>query len=382
MRHLDVAVASLRLALVAWVSSGAVAGCASCSEGRVGDTSTPRDFREGIDLEFLQRHVAVLAADALEGRATSSAGLQAGAAHIALTMREIGLEPLEAGVEYRQTFDCGGAEPSSNVIGAIRGRDVQFRDEAIVISAHYDHIGRDHIGRDHIGRDHIGVSSEVTEVGQDLIYNGANDNATGVAAMLAIARAFAVAPEEPRRSLVFIAFCGEELGLRGSKYYVKHPAWPLESTVAVVNLEMLGHTLPTQPLDVWITGMELSNLGERFVRASVGTGVRFIPSTAVGPEEGGAFARSDNYPFAEQGVVAHTFSTGRIDALYHSLDDEIEHIDFDRMESLVEAIAIGVERLAEDVPTPAFVEPAVVEPAFIEPWVERPSSTDGAAHDP
>jgi hypothetical protein len=108
---------------------------------------------------------------------------------------------------------------SRNVVGVIRGSDAVLRDEAVVIGAHVDHLGRS----------------------GDTIYPGADDNASGVAALLEMARAFASSPVKPKRSLVFAFWTGEEEGKLGSGYYVRHPLWPLERTAVYLNLDMIGH---------------------------------------------------------------------------------------------------------------------------------------------
>lgn len=277
-----------------------------------------------VHADRLRADVEALADDALRGRATPSEGLQRAAAHIAGRFGDAGLLHLRDAPRYLQTFRCGGTSESSNVVGMVPGRDPTLRREAILVTAHYDHLG------------------ESDDEGGDTIWNGANDNASGVAAMIAIAEVFASLLEPPRRSVVFVAFCGEELGMRGSKHWVRDPAWPLADTAAVVNLEMLGRADPVDPPVVWITGHELSTMPEAFH-----DGARFVASSTVGEAEADTFDRSDNLPFAREGIVAHTFAAGRLDAHYHSVDDEAEDLDYDRMATIVRALARGIHRLAE-----------------------------------
>lgn len=111
-----------------------------------------------------------------------------------------------------------------NVVGFVKGSDPKLADEVVVIGAHYDHIGKD----------------KTYTPGEDYIYNGADDNASGTTALLSVAEAFAKMKVKPRRSILFIAFTGEELGLYGSKAYVKAPLFPLHKTVAMLNLDMVG----------------------------------------------------------------------------------------------------------------------------------------------
>jgi hypothetical protein len=296
-------------------------------EPRVAPTPAPT-FEGALDVitpDRLRADVEALSDDALRGRATPSEGLDRAAQYVAARFGDTGLLHLRGAPRYLQTFRCGGTDPSSNVVGMLPGRDPELRREAVLVSAHYDHLGE----------------SDDDQSG-DTIWNGANDNASGVAAMIGIAEAFARAMEPPRRSIVFVAFCGEEIGMRGSKHWIRDPLWPLQDTTAVVNLEMLGRA--DAPL-VWITGHELSTLPAAFHGEA-----EFVASSAVGDAETDTFDRSDNLPFAREGIVAHTFAAGRLDELYHSVADEAATLDYDHMASIVRALARGIHRVAE---TPA-----------------------------
>lgn len=142
----------------------------------------------------------------------------------------------------------------------------------------------------------------------------------------------------------------------GSRHYVQHPLRPLQGVVANVNLEMLGRPRPDEPGLAWITGMERSDLGQWLTDANPEGRVRFVDAASIGPDEGSAFDRSDNYPLAQRGVVAHSISTGRIDAYYHSPDDEADGLDYEAMAELVRGIARGVYRLAEHEGRPRWIE--------------------------
>ena len=134
------------------------------------------------------------------------------------------------------------AVSSRNVIGVIAGTDPKLRDEAVVIGAHMDHLGK---------------------VG-DTIYPGADDNASGVAALLEIAKAFAAAPERPKRTLVFASWTGEEEGKFGSGHWVRHPLWPLDRTAAYLNLDMIGHPWSAEEIRKLVTDSRLPD-GEAFL---------------------------------------------------------------------------------------------------------------------
>lgn len=301
-----------------------------CS-GAVDPIPEPAGFEQAVTPALLRGPIAALTDDALRGRATPSAGLDRAAEVIASAFAALALEAPPGAPHHRQEVACGGDRPSANVIARLPGRDPSVRAETVVVSAHYDHLG----AREDDGEDTDGV------------WNGANDNASGVAAMIGIASALARAPRPPRRSVLFVAFCGEELGLVGSRRYVAAPTVPLTDTIVNVNLEMLGRPTPGAPPTVWVTGMERSDLGAMLAAMQPHTGLAVVSARTIGAAEGEAFDRSDNYAFAEAGVVAHTLSTGQLDAYYHSPDDEIESLDLESMAAIVRGLALAVYALAE-----------------------------------
>ncbi len=333
--------------LAAWVS-----GCESRAEPaepaaiELGPTAAPERAADAlgsalrpITASRLRAHVEWLADDRLRGRATPSPELDQAADYLREQLHGYGLVAPELAPDHLQRFECGGPQHpglASNVVALLPGRDPELAAQTVLVSAHYDHIG-------------------TRETGDDLVYNGANDDASGTAAVLAIAEALATIP--PRRSVLFVAFCGEELGLRGSYHFAEHPLRPLDTIVAHVNLEMLGRPGSADPPLAWIPGMARSELGSWLTAANPAPGVRFVDGVEIGANEGGAFNRSDNYPLALRGVVAHTVAAGTIDELYHSPDDESDQLDYERMAVLVQAIARGVHRLAEHEGRPAWIDP-------------------------
>jgi hypothetical protein len=181
---------------------------------------------------------------------------------------------------------------SSNVVGVLEGSDPVLKNEYVVYSAHLDHLG---------------VSDPVNG---DSINNGALDNASGVAAMLEVAHAFASLPKRPRRSILFLATTGEEKGLRGADYFANNPTVPLESIVADINIDEILMFVPTR--DVVQLGAEHSTLED--VLRDVGKKLHIDISPDPYPAEVG-FVRSDQYPFVKQGVPAVYVGAG-----YHSVD--------------------------------------------------------------
>ncbi|HEX2123375.1 MAG TPA: M20/M25/M40 family metallo-hydrolase, partial [Thermoanaerobaculia bacterium] len=177
---------------------------------------------------------------------------------------------------------------SPNVIGVVRGSDPKLRDEYLVYTAHLDHLG-------------------ITEpVDGDRINNGAFDNATGIASIIEIARAFAALPQRPRRSILFLATTAEEKGLRGADYFVHNPTVPFESIVADVNVDML--LLMHQTRDLIPFGAETNDLGDLAREAAREMGVEL--SADPTPEEV-VFVRSDQYPFVRRGIPAIFVTMGR-----------------------------------------------------------------------
>ncbi len=289
---------------------------------------------DAISADRLRAHVTFLASDEMRGRKTPSPQLDEAADYIQTVLTQVGVGPL--GESYTQPVPCGAAgEPSFNVLGALPATTPK----AILLTAHYDHVG------------------EAAE-GDDVVFNGANDNASGVAAMLTIARALADDPSPRRRRIVFVAFCGEEQGLRGSTAFVESPPVPLQDIVAVLNLEMLGHADPADHRRAWVTGHAYSTLAQWLDTAGKAEGVSFVPGAAIGPTEGAAFDRSDNYPFATHGVVAHTIAAGPLDEHYHALSDETQRLDYDAMVPIVRALAGAVDALARSEAIPTWTEAA------------------------
>ena len=191
-----------------------------------------------------------------------------------------GFEPVDLGVTASGHLDNAFRSVTSyNVLGAVEGADPQYADEYILFTAHWDHLG---------------VGSPIDG---DAIYNGAMDNATGVAGLLEIAEAWVHQDPAPRRSAIFIATTAEESGLLGSAYYASHPVVPLEKTLAVINMDVLNVWGPTE--DLIVVGLGNSTLDD------ILTAVLEEQGRTVGPDpepEKGYFYRSDHFPFARAGV--------------------------------------------------------------------------------
>jgi len=239
-----------------------------------------------------------------------------------------------------------------NVIGLLRGSDPALSDTYVLLTAHYDHLG---------------VRSEGPG---DRIFNGANDDGSGTVSVIELASALASLRPRPRRSVVFMTFFGEEEGTLGSHYYAEHPVFPIERTVADVNLEQVGRTDAIDGPKVsqgTFTGGDYSDLPGLFRKAGARTGVRVLSDK----ENGGFFARSDNIAFAEKGVPAHTLAVAFEFADYHQTGDKWQKIDYDNMAKVDRMLALGLIMLADNPRPPRWDESIPQTGKYVEAWKER-----------
>ncbi len=248
-------------------------------------------------------HVAYLASDDLAGRDVGSPGNAKAVAYLIRHLKECGAHGLSPGGEWVQPFSQGKLH-GHNVLGVIPGSG-DLASEAVLVSAHHDHLG---------------VDPELIKAGKDGIYNGADDNASGCAAVLLLAEALHADRDRLpayRRTVIFASFDAEEKGLAGSRYYVLHPLWPLGHTTADINFDMVGR------LDRGgLTALDsLSNpfLAEQIKALGAECGVH------VETRLGGA-RRADNASFLDREIPAVHFNTG-MHADYHRVTDEVSKID-------------------------------------------------------
>jgi hypothetical protein len=208
-----------------------------------------------------------------------------------------------------------------NAVGRLQGRGANADREVVVLSAHLDHVGN-------------------RGEGDDTVYNGADDDASGTVAVMELARALASGPR-PRRTIVFALFGSEEAGGVGAGYFVDLPVVPLDHIVVDLQFEMIGRPDPLVPFQtLWLTGYERSNLGAALAER----GARLVPDPH--PDEN-FFSRSDNIRFARRGVVAHTVSSFGLHEQYHRPSDDIESIDFAHMTEAIRSMLEPVRWLAD-----------------------------------
>lgn len=249
-------------------------------------------------LENPMDHVRFLASDELGGRRAWSREGEIAANYIRECLREAGILPFPDLPDYFQNVDLAGSLSSpyraANVVGYVQGADAKFSNEFVLLVAHYDHLGRK------------------SENGVEVIYNGARDNALGVAALLSAANNLALDP--PARSILVLATTAEEEGMIGSQYFVEHPPVPLVRIVSVLNNDGAGVTRP----ELWCIGGLESSSARPLAEA---TGREFGLRTQPYPESFRfLFDKGDSASFAAKGIPSLTVSPG-------FSDEDVKHIE-------------------------------------------------------
>ncbi len=304
-----------------------------------GLVATAQPGIDSITEQKVRQAIEVLASDSLRGRGNGSPDLLKAATFIGEHYQQAGLQPFPGELNYFIPFAVAKNSNNENilawnVVGILPGRSKP--DEAVIFTAHYDHVG------------------VIKSVRKDSIMNGANDNASGTTAVLMLAEYFAK-QNNNERTLVFCAFAGEELGLIGSRWFAGLMA--PEKITAVINIEMIG--VPQFGVgSVFITGENYSSLPGLLKEGlkAAGIKVRREPNKTKM-----LFQRSDNYPFALEGVPAHTImSSDDDDKCYHSVCDELERINIPHMVKVIRGIAIAAATLADGTATPTRIKPGKV----------------------
>ncbi len=300
----------------------------------------------------VQRVLYPLADDSMAGRMTASPG-EAKAAHfIAAELERLGLKPagdsgyfqrvplaavplaqprrgraerlvLTRSFAERDTFPAERRRTAVNVVGLLAGSDPVLRSEIVLITAHFDHVGTG------------------PAVNGDSIYNGADDDASGVATVLEIARQLTEGPA-PKRSVLFALWTGEEMGMLGTSWFIENPVVPFGQIVGNMEVEMIGRPDPLAggTGKAWLTGFERSTMGEQLAAAGIPIGPDRRPDQRF-------FERSDNIAFARRGIVAHTLSTYNLHADYHQPSDDVKGMDLEHMAAVINAAARATRVLAD-----------------------------------
>tara|TARA_B110000858_G_scaffold54159_1_gene62913 strand:+ start:338 stop:1303 length:966 start_codon:yes stop_codon:yes gene_type:complete len=286
-----------------------------------------------IDSLLVKKHLYTLASDKMQGRKAGTPGIEKAASYIETEFKKIGLTFYDTLNSYRQTFTIKSKQgnkdiTTSNIIGVLQGKSK--KEEYVIISAHYDHLG-------------------INGVLEDSIFNGANDNASGVTGVLTLAKYFKE-KKLNERTIIFVAFTAEEMGMLGSKYFGN--GIDASKYIAGINLEMIGKSPSFGPNSAWLTGYDRSDFGQIIQNNLIGTGYQLFPDPYLNYN---LFFRSDNASLARLGVPSHSFSTTAIDIDkdYHQPSDEVETLNITVITQTINAIAKGTESVINGKDTPS-----------------------------
>jgi len=303
----------------------------SCKNTKTEKSQKSEYTVQNIDSLTVRKHLYTLASDDMEGRRTGSPGIEKAAQYIEGEFKRIGLKTFDTLTSYRQNFEMRNLD-MFNVVGVLEGKSK--KDEYVVISGHYDHLGIRH-----------------KEGQTDSIYNGADDDASGTTAVLTLAEYFTKKGNN-ERTIVFVAFTGEEMGLLGSKHFGTNV--DASKYVAGINIEMIGKDSKFGPKTAWLTGFDRSDFGQIIQKNLEGTGYVLHPDPY--PSQN-LFFRSDNASLARLGIPSHTFSTCPIDTdpYYHQATDEATTLNVSTITETIKAIALGTESIINGNDTPSRV---------------------------
>ncbi len=304
------------LALVHFAGCGSSDTSSSALFSQPPTTSALEAGLATITKEELQEDLYALASDEFQGRGTGYDGDEISAQYIESQFAASGLLPMnEDG--YRQKFGVNrGRGYSWNIVGYLPGTDPELKDEVIVIGAHYDHLGKS----------------------GSRIYNGADDNGSGTVAVMEVAEAFSTIKDQLKRTIVFIAFSGEEIGLVGSGYYTRNPLFSMSDTIYMVNLDMVG----------WLRNKNLKFLGggsSTYMRNLINLVSERYPgiNPYITSSAGGG---SDHVPFIRANVPSVFLHSGSTD-VYHTPSDTVEKVNYDGLTEITKVAFEMVWRINE-----------------------------------
>ncbi len=321
----------------------AIAGCTMvggpAEEFRGADEPVPAPTpyevaQRHIDAADAARHVSFLAADDRRGRGTSGKGLERAAAWIATEFQRAGLEPAGDSSGYLQYWPYRNGQPGAagsresklvpNVVGRLPGARPTQAGEYVILVAHYDHLG-------------VGPAQE----GDDSVYNGADDNASGVAALVEVAQAMGALSAPLPRPVLFLAVAGSEAGLLGSTWFADHPSIPLSDAVAVLDLDMVGRNHPDT---IGVVGAGSAGL-RALMRRLAGEVPRIRLQVVSDPPGAPELRAGDHTVFADRGIPAARVTSG-LHADYHTPDDERNAVAPDKIARVARLVFLTAHHLA------------------------------------
>jgi len=282
-------------------------------------------INQGVTPAEAKQWILFLASDEMRGRANGSPEINIAASWIMEKFRENNLQPLLNNGEFFQDYTFTSRQRTvngRNVIGILPGTDPALKDQYIVLSAHFDHIG---------------IRSGA---GSDSICNGADDNASGICTLIGIASDMRKSGFKPGRSVIFAAFSGEEMGIRGSRYFVSNPPVPLKNIFVNINFEMIGHSELLGKDRYYMTGCSLSDLDNVINEYNRQTKFLLVDTVSVASR---LFYSSDNIAFSmisktestATGIPSGTFATTTMAPYIHTQRDEASLFDFENMARLI-----------------------------------------------
>ncbi len=328
----------MKLSLVALFSVFAVA-CGPAQNGTKTSSSakTNVDYANSITAEDLSKHLYIIADDKMEGRMTGSVGQKMAGEYMVNHYKSLGMVgPIDKDNYYQavpKEYFSRARDPkdSENIVAFIKGSEKP--DEIIVLSAHYDHVGKDKDGN---------------------IYNGADDDGSGTVSMLEMAEAFQMAVKDgkgPKRSILFLHVTGEEIGLYGSRYYTDNPLFPLANTVCNLNTDMIGRIDPDKadsPNYIYLIGadklsQELHDVSEMVNEKYVNLELDYKYNDDDDPNR--FYYRSDHYNFAKNNIPVIFYFNGTHDD-YHQITDTPDKIEYELMAKRTKLIFLTAWELA------------------------------------
>jgi hypothetical protein len=308
-----------------------------------GEALTSAAALDGITSADLRRHVSALADDTFEGREAGSRGGRAAAGYLQMQLKSYGLKPAGEGGGYFQQFNGN----CRNILAIIEGTDPALKNEVILVSAHYDHVGYGN------ARNSYGPTG--------YIHNGADDNASGASTLLEVAQACAQLEPKPKRSILFALWDAEESGLNGSKHWLSKPTMKLSDVRLMINMDMVGR----------LRNNKLTVYGARTAR-----GLRKLVSLPNGGEpmtidfDWQIRSDSDHHPFYMRGIPILMLHTG-LHGDYHRPSDDVEKLNVDGMQRvarLLFGLTVEVANLPE---LPKFRDAVRRESTWTQQTVER-----------
>ncbi len=304
--------------LILGLLAATMLSCGSVNPDGTVKESVKEKYADEIQADDLREHLFLLSSDILEGRKTGEKQQKLAVNYFTAYYEHLELLAPESYPDYTQNipqeyFEGKSNGPSQNILAYIKGSE--FPNEVIVISAHYDHLG----------------------MKGDEVYNGADDNASGSSAVMELAQSFQLAKKQgngPKRSILFLHFTGEELGLYGSKFYIQNPAFALDSTVVDLNIDMVGR-VDEKHADkkeyIYLIGSDrlsgdLHKISEETNKSYTNLKLDYTYNNEEDPNN--YYKRSDHYNFAKNNIpVVFYFNGTHSD--YHRITDTADKIDFE-----------------------------------------------------